>query len=75
MELTEKQGQVMSILGRGSPTGLGPTEIGQRAGKPYQTASAWAHGALKVLVKRGLVARSVNAYGRVCYRRVERGRI
>lgn len=55
-ELTDKQQQVCDILAKHGHS-MGPTDIGVKAGKPYNNASAWATGALKALVKFGLVRR------------------
>lgn len=55
-ELTDKQQQVYDILAKHGRS-MGPTDIGVKAGKPYYNASAWASGALKALIKFGLVQR------------------
>lgn len=53
---TPKQAQILAYLRRCTGP-ASPTEIGEACGKPYASASSWAAGGLKSLVKSGVVTR------------------
>jgi len=53
---TDKQVQVLAVLRR-NPTGLGPTDIGLKCGRDWNSASSWASPAIKALVKGGYLIR------------------
>lgn len=68
--LTEKEHQVVKVL-RTCKEWVGPTQIGETLGKPYDKASAWAGPALRRLVAIGVAERSDETPNKGKYRLIK----
>jgi len=57
--LNQKQQSILDYLKKQSPRWVKPTELGMILGDlSYCSASSWASGTLKLMVKKGLVERN-----------------
>ena len=56
-KFTPKQATILMVMDALGGFDLSPTEIGEKAGMSYHTASAWACGGLKILVQGEYVKR------------------
>lgn len=55
--LTVKQADILKALADLGEGAHGPTKIGEKCGKLYFSASSWASGGIKILMRRGYVRR------------------
>ena len=56
IKLTEKDLQILEVI-KSTVGAIGPTEIGTKLGKSYNSASPYCSGSLKKLMNAGLIVK------------------